>query len=49
MDDLMSLGLAFHHAPELHSRALELASELEQGAVYDTHYLALVESLVREL
>ena len=45
MEDLMSLGIAFHHAPDLHRRALELASELQQGAVYDAHYLALAESL----
>ena len=45
MQDLMSLGVAFHATPNLHSRALELASLLNQGAVYDAHYLALAESL----
>ena len=30
-------------------RALELASQLDQGAVYDSHYLALAESLECEL
>ncbi|MCY3504678.1 MAG: type II toxin-antitoxin system VapC family toxin [Chloroflexi bacterium] len=29
----------------LHTRALELASELGQGAAYDSHYLALAEAL----
>ena len=45
MQDLMSLGVAFHATPNLHSRALELASQLKQGAAYDAHYLALAESL----
>lgn len=45
MEDLMSLGIAFHHGLDLHRRALELASLLQQGAVYDAHYLALAESL----
>ncbi|MXY36219.1 MAG: type II toxin-antitoxin system VapC family toxin [Dehalococcoidia bacterium] len=29
----------------LHTRALEMASELRQGAAYDAHYLALAEAL----
>lgn len=29
----------------LHHRALEIASELAQGAAYDSHYLALAEAL----
>ena len=33
--------LELHHTADLHSRALELATELRQGAVYDAHYLAL--------
>ena len=49
MEDLMSFGIAFHHGPSLHRRALELASLLQQGAVYDAHYLALAESLGCEL
>ena len=32
-------------SPQLHLRALELARELQQPAVYDTHYLALAEIL----
>ena len=39
----------FHRTPQLHVRALELASELGQGAVYDCHYLALAEALECEL
>ena len=49
MQDLMSLGVALHETPNLHRRALELASQLRQGAVYDAHYLALAESLGCEL
>ena len=45
MQDLMSFGIAFHSTPNLHSRALALASQLDQGAAYDAHYLALAESL----
>ena len=45
----MSLGIEFHHGRDLHRRALELASLLQQGAVYDAHYMALAESLDCEL
>ena len=41
MQDLMALGVVLHETPSLHRRALELASQLKQGAVYDAHYLAL--------
>lgn len=49
IQNLMSLGVAFHATPNLHSRSLELASRLDQGAVYDAHYLALAESLGCEM
>ena len=49
MQDLMSLGGVLHETPSLHRRALELASQLKQGSVYDAHYLALAESLGCEL
>ena len=49
MQDLISLGVVLHGTPTLHRRALELASQLQQGAVYDAHYLALAESLGCEL
>ena len=49
IQDLMSLGVVLHETPNLHPRALELASQLEQGAAYDAHYLALAESLGCEL
>ena len=46
---LMSSRIELHEAPELHRRALELASRLDQGAAYDAHYLALAEILDCEL
>ena len=49
IQDLMSLGVVLHDTSNLHRRALELASQLQQGAVYDAHYLALAESLGCEL
>ena len=49
MQDLMSLGIVLHEKPNLHRRALELAGQLGQGAVYDAHYLALAENLGCEL
>ncbi len=41
--------MLLNNAPEVHRRALELASELGQGAVYDCHYLALAEILDCEM
>ena len=49
LQDLMAVGVELHETPELHTRALELASILQQGAVYDAHYLALSETLDCEL
>lgn len=49
LQDLLSLGVVLHQTPSLHIRALELASQLNQGAVYDAHYLALAESLDCEM
>ena len=46
---LMRSGIQLRDASNLHVRALELASELRQGAVYDAHYLALAESMECEL
>ena len=40
---LLASRLELHHSPGLHTRALELASQLNQGAAYDAHYLALAE------
>ena len=49
LEDLMSLGIKLHETPDIHGRALELASRLNQGAVYDAHYLALADILDCEL
>ena len=46
---LLESGLELHQSPGLHARALQLASRLNQGAAYDSHYLALAESLGCEL
>ena len=42
---LLASGIELRHPPGIHARALELASLLGQGAVYDAHYLALAEIL----
>lgn len=45
----LSVRVELQEVPGIHSRALELASELGQGAAYDCHYLALAEALECEL
>ena len=49
MTRLLGSRLELHQSPGLHVRALELASQLSQGAVYDAHYLALAEEFGCEL
>ena len=49
IQSLLSSKLEFLDTPNVHGRALELASQLDQGAVYDAHYLALAELLDCEL
>ena len=46
---LLASGIDLFDPPNLYGRALELASRLDQGAVYDAHYLALAETLDCEL
>lgn len=46
---LLESRLEFHQPPGLHVRALQLASQFQQGAVYDAHYLALAERAGCEL
>ena len=46
---LLGSRLEFHQPPGLHVRALQLASQLNQNAAYDAHYLALAESVGCEL
>ena len=45
METLLASGVELRETQQIHVRALELADELGQGAVYDSHYLALAESL----
>ena len=46
---LLDTPFQLHQSALLHVRALELARQLQQGAVYDSHYLALAEQLDCEL
>jgi predicted nucleic acid-binding protein len=46
---LLTSQVDLHETPDLHGRALDLASALKQGAAYDAHYLALAERLDCEL
>ena len=46
---LLESSLELHQPPGLHARALRLASQLNQNAPYDAHYLALAESVGCEL
>ena len=45
LEYLAASGIELQETPHLHGRAMELASQLRQGAVYDSHYLALAETL----
>ena len=45
LDRLLTLEIQLHETDRLHHRALELASLINQGAAYDSHYLALAETL----
>ncbi len=49
MARLLASKLELHQPPDLHVRALQLASQLQQNAAYDAHYLALAESVGCEL
>lgn len=45
----LAARVELHEPSGIHGRALQLASELGQGAAYDCHYLALAEALDCEL
>ena len=45
LEHLLALGIELRDEPGLHARALQLGSQLCQGAVYDAHYLALADIL----
>ncbi len=47
--NLLTSQIELHRPRRLHGKALEMASQLGQAAVYDAHYLALAESLDCEL
>ena len=49
LETLLASGVELRETPRIHVRALELADQLQQGAVYDAHYLALAESLDCEM
>ena len=49
LENLSSLEIEFHNPPNIHAGALRLADRLDQGAVYDSIYLALAERLDCEL
>jgi predicted nucleic acid-binding protein len=45
LEYLLASGIELRDEPDLHARALQLASQLRQGAIYDAHYLALADIL----
>ena len=45
LSDLMASEIELIDTESVHARAMEIASQLNQGAVYDAHYLALAEHL----
>ncbi len=49
LDGLFSTGIELREPARVHVKAMELAAELKQDAVYDAHYLALAEALNCEL
>jgi predicted nucleic acid-binding protein len=49
VEGLFSTGIELREPARVHVKAMELAVELKQDAVYDAHYLALAEVLNCEL
>ncbi len=45
LENLLASGIELREDPALLRRTLELSNQLRQGAVYDSYYLALAESL----
>ena len=43
--DLTTYDIEIIDMESIHARAIELATQLNEGAVYDSHYLALAEHL----
>ena len=48
LDGLLASGIELREPPGIHTIALQLADQLQQGAAYDAHYLALAEIPGRE-
>ncbi len=44
-EHFLAIDIEFQWFPELHLRAIRIATLLAQGAAYDSHYLALAELL----
>lgn len=49
IDGLLDSGLDIREPVSLHIRAIEMAAQLGQDTIYDTHYLALAELMDCEL
>ncbi len=49
IESVLAPEVELRYTARLHRQALELASQLGQGAVYDCHYLALAEILDCEM
>ena len=45
LQHLLASGIELREDPNLHGRAMQIAGQLRQGAVYDAHYLALADIL----
>jgi predicted nucleic acid-binding protein len=45
IEEFLKTGVELWEPPGLHPRAVELATDLRQNAVYDAHYLAFAESV----
>ena len=45
LEHLLASGIELREDPNLHGRAMQIAGQLRQGAVYDAHYLALADIL----
>ena len=45
LTDLIAFEIELIDIQSIHERAIKLATQLSQGAVYDSHYLALAEHL----
>lgn len=49
LETVLAMDITLHGDTALHQRALDLANRFSLSSTYDTHYLALAESLNAEL